>query len=168
MYGNRCDSLARPLSFFAANAVLDEFFPIAPRNVPPTGNTANAIPLAPETLHTMQATRVRESSTSTRPGQLYRIYNTRDVLGSLPEDYEKLLRHAASWAGVDEDYLQGVIERFERRLSRWWEGIRKAEAKNNEEAVSLHLSGPIARTVLTKVTQARSERYAQSGATSVV
>lgn len=50
------------------------------------------------------------------PGKLYTIYSTSDVLGSLPADYETVVRRAALWAGVDEDYICGVVERFERRF----------------------------------------------------
>jgi len=55
-----------------------------------------------------------------RPGELYPIYNSRDVLGSLPEDYEVVLGRGARWVRVPTEYVSGVVEKFERRVVRWW------------------------------------------------
>ncbi|OCH94136.1 hypothetical protein OBBRIDRAFT_817467 [Obba rivulosa] len=68
-----------------------------------------------------------------RPGEQYTIYNTLDVLGVLPEDYGTVVRRAANWAGVDEDYIAGVVERFERRLVRWWDRRREEEDADDKE-----------------------------------
>ncbi|EIN10460.1 hypothetical protein PUNSTDRAFT_112312 [Punctularia strigosozonata HHB-11173 SS5] len=57
-----------------------------------------------------------------RPGQGYRIQKASDRLGTVPEDYDRVLRRAGQWTGVDGDSVGVVIERFERRLVRWWEG----------------------------------------------
>ncbi|KAH9951607.1 hypothetical protein B0H21DRAFT_775794 [Amylocystis lapponica] len=62
-----------------------------------------------------------------RPGECYNIYSTADVLGSVPADYEAVVRRAGHWAGVDEDYVCGVVERFERRFVRWWDGVKRQE-----------------------------------------
>lgn len=60
-------------------------------------------------------------------GEQYAIYNTQDILGSLPDDLNLVISRAAKWAGVDEVYLSGVVERFERRVVRWWDNRRKQE-----------------------------------------
>ncbi|KAI0774250.1 hypothetical protein C8Q74DRAFT_820588 [Fomes fomentarius] len=60
-------------------------------------------------------------------GEQYTIYNTQDILGSLPDNLNLVISRAANWAGVDEVYLSGVVERFERRVVRWWDNRRKQE-----------------------------------------
>ena len=64
---------------------------------------------------------------SLRPGEQYPIYNSQDILGSLPEDLELLNSTAARWAGVEPVYVSSVVERFERRVARWWETVRRRE-----------------------------------------
>ena len=61
-----------------------------------------------------------EEEDSLRPGEKYVIYNTFDALGTLPQQYDAVMKRAAHWCGVDDDYVAGVVERFERRLLRWW------------------------------------------------
>jgi RNA polymerase I-specific transcription initiation factor RRN7 len=56
-----------------------------------------------------------------RPGERHVVYNSRDVGGSLPEEYEAIIGRAAIWAGVGDQYLCGVVEQFERRIMRWQE-----------------------------------------------
>ena len=60
-----------------------------------------------------------------RPGQVYSVYNTQDVLGSIPDQYAGVLCRAARLVGVGDDYLSGVIEKYERRLVRWWDGEKR-------------------------------------------
>jgi len=67
-----------------------------------------------------------------RPGESYTIHSTSDVLGSLPADYETVVRRAAHWTGVDEDYVCGVVERFERRFVTWWDKARKKEREEQK------------------------------------
>lgn len=66
-----------------------------------------------------------EGDEGLRPGEGYRIYNSRDVMGTLPVDYETVLGRGARWTGVDGEYLGGVVEKYERRVMRWWEGQRR-------------------------------------------
>ena len=84
----------------------------------------------------MTATRPHEESSDLRPGQAYPIYNSQDILGALPDDYEKLLRRATHWTGVDEHYISSVVERYERRLVRWWRTERKADKLGASEVPS--------------------------------
>jgi RNA polymerase I-specific transcription initiation factor RRN7 len=58
-------------------------------------------------------------------GESYTIYNARDVLGTLPEEYELVISRAARWVGVPGEYLSGVIEKFERRVVHWWDGEKR-------------------------------------------
>lgn len=67
------------------------------------------------------------------PGQPYTIFNARDVLGTLPEEYELIVSRAALWAGVPEQYLFSVIERFERRVVRWWDCEKKRSIEEEDE-----------------------------------
>ncbi|OSD04228.1 hypothetical protein PYCCODRAFT_1387083 [Trametes coccinea BRFM310] len=61
------------------------------------------------------------------PGQDYHIYNTQDILGTVPDDLEAVVSRAAQWAGMDQDYVLGVVERFERRVLRWLESLKRKE-----------------------------------------
>ncbi|KAI0939982.1 hypothetical protein AcV5_001212 [Taiwanofungus camphoratus] len=82
---------------------------------------------------TMSAMSVDSDGKALSPGESYAIFNTLDTLGALPDDYEVIIRRAAHWAGVSEEYVCGVAERYERRLVRWWDGVRKKEREENVE-----------------------------------
>ena len=62
-----------------------------------------------------------------RPGEQYTIYNTQDILGTLPDDLDLIISAAARWAGVEPVYVSGVVERLERRTARWWDVLRRKE-----------------------------------------
>ncbi|KAI9001035.1 hypothetical protein BD414DRAFT_473429 [Trametes punicea] len=133
---------------FCEKALLPREDRLPPRNV-----TTDQFPLAVDhdkpltTVHhaedeglpeqvAMNANKVDDGVDSLRPGQNYPIYNTQDILGSVPEDLEFVVSRAARWAGVDEDYIFGVVERFERRVLRWWEGVKRKERKEKGVAAS--------------------------------
>ncbi|KAF7793654.1 hypothetical protein EIP86_004769 [Pleurotus ostreatoroseus] len=129
----------------AERGVLREYFPLAPHTDTPTEFS----PPSPSTLASdsapnpnpnpnskpkpLSAQHPHETSTELRPGQAYAIYNTQDVLGALPADLERVVRRAARWAGVEEEYVCGVVERYERRLVRWWAGVKKREGEQERE-----------------------------------
>lgn len=69
-----------------------------------------------------------------RPGEKHAIYNTFDTLGTLPQQYDVVIKRAAHWCGVHDDYVAGVVERFERRLLRWWE--RRTDQGDDSETGS--------------------------------
>jgi hypothetical protein len=69
-----------------------------------------------------------EAAATLRPGQGYRIQRSGDRRGTLPEDYERVLRRAERWTGVEANEVCVVIERFERRLVRWWEAAQRKRA----------------------------------------
>lgn len=56
---------------------------------------------------------------------MYTIYEAKDVLGNIPGDLEIVVDRCARWAGIRCDYLCGVVERYERRLVRWWQDKRR-------------------------------------------
>ena len=58
------------------------------------------------------------------PGEMYTIYDAKDVLGNLSGDLKMIVEKSARWAGVDRDSVCGVVERYERRLARWWNDRR--------------------------------------------
>lgn len=111
------------------NIVLRDFFPLRPHTncfavrLGDGQSSADADAL----VEAMTAARLRENSEGLRPGQAYRIYNTQDILGSLPEQYELIVGRVAKWAGVDEEYVCGIVEKFEKRLARWWDRVRRSE-----------------------------------------
>jgi hypothetical protein len=51
-----------------------------------------------------------------RTGEGYSIYAGRDVLGTLCEEMEIVCGRVCRWIGVKEEYVYGVVERFERRV----------------------------------------------------
>ena len=69
-------------------------------------------------------------------GELYKIYNARDVLGALPADLELVVRRASRWTGVSEDHICRVVEHFERRMRRWWVRQKKEQELEEEESSS--------------------------------
>lgn len=66
------------------------------------------------------AVAVEEGFEVLRPGEEHGVWNSRDVLGTLPEEYRIVLDRGARWVGVEAEYLGGVIEQHERGAARWW------------------------------------------------
>ena len=73
------------------------------------------------------ANTIGEGVDQPRPGEEYTIYNTQDILGSLPTDLELVISRAARWAGVEDNYVCSAVERFERRVLRWWDRQQRKE-----------------------------------------
>ena len=69
----------------------------------------------------LKATSLMDGSQRVKPGERYKIWNARDVLGALPKDYSVVVDTAARWIGCTEEHLEGVIETYEKRLFRWYE-----------------------------------------------
>lgn len=109
--------------------VLDEFFPLPELGLgSPFGERERqSRPSGDDPHKAMSATRTREGSSELRSGQSFLIYSSQDILGALPDDYAKLVQRASRWTGVDDNYILGVVERYERRLVRWWRSQRKAD-----------------------------------------
>ncbi|KII95103.1 hypothetical protein PLICRDRAFT_202168 [Plicaturopsis crispa FD-325 SS-3] len=64
------------------------------------------------------------------PGEAYIIYNSRDVSGTLPEEYERVLSRGARCVGVSNEYLAGVVQKYEHRVLRWWKGEKRKSREN--------------------------------------
>ncbi|KZT74365.1 hypothetical protein DAEQUDRAFT_660695 [Daedalea quercina L-15889] len=128
-----CEKALLPLGdrTIERNAAVD-FFPLDLKKQE-TQKDMHQPPMAE--LATMQATLLvdeDEEDDSLRPGEKFIIYNTLDSLGTLPQQYDAVIKRAAHWCGVHDDYVASVAERFERRLLRWW--ARRTERVDKSEA----------------------------------
>jgi len=66
------------------------------------------------------------------PGQVIESYDAQDMTGTLPKDYEIILKAAAEVIGVKAYDVGIVVELFERRL----EGIRKERSRSRSRSKS--------------------------------
>ncbi|KAJ3869410.1 hypothetical protein EV359DRAFT_30132 [Lentinula novae-zelandiae] len=55
------------------------------------------------------------SNTFMMPGEKYTIFHSRDIFGSVPEEYEMLVRRGSNLVGIPEDYIDSLVEKYERR-----------------------------------------------------
>ncbi|KAJ4001064.1 hypothetical protein F5050DRAFT_1561410 [Lentinula boryana] len=55
------------------------------------------------------------SNTFMAPGEKHTIFHSRDVFGSVPKEYEMLVRRGSNLVGIPEDYIDGLVEKYERR-----------------------------------------------------
>lgn len=102
------------------------FFPLRPQP-PRSAQTASLRDVHEAQRAALPPTPLNEDATGLLPGQAYAVYNTQDVLGALPGQYETVIARAAQWSGVNENYVASVVERFERRLIRWWDQLKRRE-----------------------------------------
>jgi RNA polymerase I-specific transcription initiation factor RRN7 len=94
------------------------------------------------TLHrALPAMTIKEGEDALHPGQLYTIYSSRDVSGTLPDRHELIIGRAARWVGVSDDHLCAVVERFERRLMSWWENRKRLEKDRERRKVGMDEEG---------------------------
>ncbi|KAF8556951.1 hypothetical protein OG21DRAFT_424311 [Imleria badia] len=70
------------------------------------------------------------------PGEMYTIYDAQDVLGNLSGEVKMMVEKSARWAGIDCDFMCGVVERYEGRVVRWWNGRRQGRKEEREGADS--------------------------------
>lgn len=56
-----------------------------------------------------------DADVGSRPGEGYKIYHSRDVFGSVPGEYETLVTRGAGLLQIPPEYLEGLVEKFERR-----------------------------------------------------
>lgn len=118
---------------FAERRILDEYFPLKTgdqdRRVEGDRRRAQGQELVVGRRRAMTMTveghEEGEKNEGRKAGEGYTVYNTQDVLGTVPEDYALVVGRAAQWTGVDAEYIYGVVERYERRLVRWWDGMRR-------------------------------------------
>ncbi|KAG2141777.1 uncharacterized protein EDB93DRAFT_1089085 [Suillus bovinus] len=109
--------------------ILDNYFPLSTES-----GGAQLEAIAPHSIvEGLPATKINVGETTVlQPGESYTIYHSRDVLGNLPEKQALIITRSAKWVGVSEDYLCGVVERFERRLRRWYYRERRREKEEQE------------------------------------
>ncbi|KAG2156140.1 hypothetical protein DEU56DRAFT_765734 [Suillus clintonianus] len=113
----------------ADQQIVDNYFPL-----PAEDRSANLEALAPPSIaEGLSAPNINVGETDVlQPGESYTIYHSRDVLGNLPEEQALIITQSAKWVGVSDDYLCGVVERFERRLRRWHYKERRREKEEQE------------------------------------
>ncbi|EIW82117.1 hypothetical protein CONPUDRAFT_54136 [Coniophora puteana RWD-64-598 SS2] len=108
----------------AADLAVDNFFPVPDKE---RGNLNTKDVTGPAEAQFLNTEIGGPEKGDLNPGEGYTIFDSRDVLGSLPEDCETVIEVSARWAGVSGDYLSNVVCRYERRLVRWWGEERRAE-----------------------------------------
>lgn len=110
--------------------IVDNYFPLLTGNIDGRTNVTDY----PTIVQGLVSTRINEGEPGDdlQPGESYTIYHSRDVLGNLPEEQALIITRSAKWVGVSDDYLCGVVERFERRLQRWYHKERKREREKAE------------------------------------
>ncbi|KAI9507923.1 hypothetical protein F5148DRAFT_1304849 [Russula earlei] len=120
--------LLRPETLRSDQRTLEEFFPLEPGRID-TSNGLTAMERPQGDQHVLRAGLPKEGRREgeREPGEGYAVYSTRDVLGVLPEEMELVVSYGARWVGVDEEFILKVSEAYERRLLKWWAGLRKSE-----------------------------------------
>lgn len=67
------------------------------------------------------------------PASAYTVFNSHDILGSLPYSYELVLEVGAKWVGVGKEDVAALVETYERRLLKWDAAI-KAQSKKSRSS----------------------------------
>lgn len=101
------------------NVLLDAWFPLQ-RGGPPAHDPPLRTSCQQRRVIPMKAIVAQPNGESLPPGMNYAVWNGRDVLGELPSEYLNVVRRGASLAGVDEDYIGRLVEKYEERLMSWW------------------------------------------------
>jgi RNA polymerase I-specific transcription initiation factor RRN7 len=113
----------------ADQRTLEDFFPLKSGRV----GASSGEPAIERLEGDQRAPRVgvsmeEETDWETRePGEAYRVYRSRDVLGVLPEEMDLVISYGASWVGVDEETVLRLSEAYERRLWSWVGRQRRQE-----------------------------------------
>jgi RNA polymerase I-specific transcription initiation factor RRN7 len=68
-----------------------------------------------------------------RPGEDHSIWNSRDVFGTLAKEYAAVVGWGGKRVGIGAGYLGAVVEAYERRIARWWEGTGRRETGSGGE-----------------------------------
>jgi hypothetical protein len=72
-----------------------------------------------------------------RPGESYTIFHARDILGTLPKEFDTVLEHAARWVGVDAVFLGTVVEYFEWRIVAMERRYQRSRSRSRSRHASL-------------------------------
>ena len=106
---------------WADQRTLEDFFPLKSGRV----GASSGKPAIERPEGDQRATRVGVSMEegadweTREPGEAYRVYRSRDVLGVLPEEVDLVISYGARWTGVDQETVLRVTEAYERRFSTW-------------------------------------------------
>lgn len=125
-----CSGIQRKLidlEFPGPNKLAEEFYPIdsasplgkEERRARLAGQKMDPLPQLPAQNPVEPASTESATITVLRPGESHKVYDSHDVLGSVPEKYALVVERAAHWCGVGDEVIYAVVERFERRLLRW-------------------------------------------------
>ncbi|KAG1866532.1 hypothetical protein DFJ58DRAFT_679366 [Suillus subalutaceus] len=127
---NFCERvLVKPPRGESDQQILDNYFPLSTES----GGARLEVIVPHSIVKGLSATKINVGETTVlQPGESYTIYHSRDVLGNLPEEQALIITRSAKWVGVGDDYLCGVVERFERRLRRWYYRERRREKEEQD------------------------------------
>lgn len=117
---------------WADQRTLEDFFPLkSGRAGASSGKPAIERPQGDQRAPRAGMSMEEGSDWETRePGETYRVYRSRDVLGVLPEEMELVISYGARWIGVDEETLLRVTEGYERRL---WNSVGRQRRQEGIE-----------------------------------
>jgi RNA polymerase I-specific transcription initiation factor RRN7 len=110
--------------------VVEEYFPL--------DTEKSRTPTAPQCAEAEPLPTIPQNPNedSLSPGEAYRVYDSHDILGSVPEEYRVVVGRAAGSTGVEEEYMFTVVERYERRFIRWWKTKQRREEERQSETGS--------------------------------
>lgn len=113
--------------------LMEEYFPLQDPHPAQLSASVPAADAADGGRNVLTAMSVAgEDAKTLRPGEAYAIYSAHDILGILPDDFAMVVGWAARWAGVSSDDLCAAVEKFERRLDRFWLRRRRPEAADGQ------------------------------------
>ncbi|KIK68049.1 hypothetical protein GYMLUDRAFT_36871 [Collybiopsis luxurians FD-317 M1] len=82
----------------------------------PLGDSSANASMLPTHVTSVRSLRGQsEPSGQRRPGEKYTIFHSRDIFGTVPEGYKLLVKRGSDLIGISEDYIDGLVEKFERR-----------------------------------------------------
>ncbi|KAI6134931.1 hypothetical protein EV401DRAFT_2085234 [Pisolithus croceorrhizus] len=113
--------------------ILDSYFPLSNENATESHTVIKNVPTAK--AGSPMKTEDRKPD-DLQPGESYTIYHSGDVLGDVPSELDVIIQRACRWAGVSSDYICSVVERYERRLVRWWQAERQYEGDGTDAATA--------------------------------
>ncbi|KAG9043430.1 hypothetical protein FS837_009643 [Tulasnella sp. UAMH 9824] len=68
------------------------------------------------------------------PASSYTVFNSHDILGSLPQSYELVLEVGAKWVGVGKEDVAALVDTYERRLLKWDAAIKAQSRKSRSSS----------------------------------
>ncbi|KAG8959690.1 hypothetical protein FRC00_001331, partial [Tulasnella sp. 408] len=68
------------------------------------------------------------------PASAYIVFNSHDILGSLPHSYELILEVGAKWVGVGKEDVAALVDTYERRLLKWDAAIKSQSKKSRSSS----------------------------------